>query len=113
MFGPNPFGETDTWRDKEIPSRFDIGSQELVEAVDAHIAPCDEENVVVQIVKDFGMLVGDVTPHHHALAVRTKHSVDAVNMLVINLFHSNGIDVCLGIALPEVLGFIAVDVEIG
>ena len=58
------------------------------------------------------MLVGDVAPHHHALTIRSQHTIDAIDMLVINLFCSNGIDVCLGIALAEAFGFVAVDVEI-
>ena len=112
MFGPNPFGETDTWRYKIVTSRFDVGFQEFVEAVDAHVTPCDEENVVVQIVKDFGMLVGNVAPHHHAFAVGAQYPIDAVNVLVINLFRSNGVHVCFGVALPKALRFVAVDVEI-
>ena len=59
------------------------------------------------------MLVGNVTPHHHALAVGAKHTVDAIDVLVIGGFCANGINVCLGIALPEALSFVAVDVEIG
>ena len=59
------------------------------------------------------MLVGDVAPHHHALTIRSQHTIDAIDMLVINLFCSNGIDVCLGVALSKALGFVAVDVEVG
>ena len=58
------------------------------------------------------MLVGNVAPHHYTLAVRAQHTIDAVNMLVINFFRSNGIDVCFGIALTKALRFVAVDVEI-
>jgi hypothetical protein len=69
MFGPYSFREADTWCYKVVASRFDIGLQEVVEAVDTYITPGYEEDVFVQIVQDLGMLVSNVAPHHHALAI--------------------------------------------
>ena len=59
------------------------------------------------------MLVGDVAPHHHALAIGTQHPVDAIDVLVVGRRLSDRINVCLGMALSEALGLVAVDVEIG
>lgn len=58
------------------------------------------------------MLVGDVAPHHHAFAVGAEHSVDAVDVLVINGFGANRIHISLGKALAKCLGLVTVDVEI-
>ena len=112
MLGPNPFGKAHAWGNKVITTRFDVGLQEVVKVVYAHITPRDEEDVFVQIVKDFRVLVGNVAPHHYTLAIRAKHPIDAVNVLVINLFRSNGIHIRFGIALAKALSFVAVDVEI-
>ena len=113
MLRPNPFGEAYARGNKVIASRFDIGLQEVIEAVDTHIAPSDEEDVFVQIVKDFWVLVSNVAPHHHALAVRAQHSVDAVHMLIVDRLRSKRVDICFGMALAEAFGLVAVDVEIG
>ena len=112
MFGPHPFRKTHAWCNEELASRVDIGLQEVVEVVSAVIAPRNKEDVFVQIVKDFGMFIGDVAPHHHALAVRTQHAIDAVDVLVIGCCLAYRIHVCFGITMAEALGLIAVDVEI-
>ena len=58
------------------------------------------------------MLVGDVAPHHHTLAVGAKHAVDAVDVLIVHGFCPQRIDVGFGRTLTKALGFVAIDVEI-
>ena len=113
MFRPHSFGEAHAWGNKEFASRVDVGLQKVVEIVSPHITPRDEVEVFVQMLKDFWMLVGNVAPHHHALAVGAQHPVDAVDVLVIDRLLPKGIDVCFGLSLTEAFRFVTVDVEIG